>query len=187
MEKQKASLRSSVSSAMMQKTLLRGTFLGGLGVLILLAAGIFVPPDQMKVWGPFFFLFSLGLITFGLLPYKKLKRLEEKPYTLTIEGEEWLHLSSQGKPLFSIPISSIDHIDYMDRSDPYGIAVFLKNPLPKKLTVQDPNFDLAAFYQRSLNQHQCDLFLSYFSRRSFIALQEFVNFTTENTERSVRS
>jgi hypothetical protein len=172
MEKQKTSIRSSISTAFMRRTLLRGTILGGIGIAALLAGGVFVPADEMRKWGPFLFLFSAFMITLGLLPYKKLKRLEEKPYLLTIEGDEWLHLFAEGKMLFSIPIPSIDHIEYIDGSDHYGIAVFLKHPLPAKLKVEDPNFDLAAFYQRSLNRHQCDLFLSYFSRRSFNALQE---------------
>jgi hypothetical protein len=114
------------------------------------------------------------MITLGLLPYKRLKRLEEKPNTITIEGEEWLHFSAKGKSLFSIPIPSIDHISYTNKTNHYGIAVFLKDPLPKKLRVQDTHFDLAAFYKQSHNQYQCDLFLPYFSQRSFNALQEYL-------------
>lgn len=173
MENETVTLRSSVLPELMRQTLLRGTVLGVIGALTLLFGGVFIPIQEMKVWGPFLFLFSVAMITLGLLPYKRLKRLEEKPNTITIEGEEWLHFSAKGKPLFKIPIPSIDHISYIDKNH-YGIAIFLKDPLPKKLMVQETHFDLAAFYKRSLSQHQCDLFLPYFSQRSFYALQEYL-------------
>lgn len=165
-------IRSGVLAPVMRQALMRGSLLAGIGVLSLLIGGAFLPVDLMKVWGPFLFLFGVALITWGLLPYKRLKRLEENPYTLTGEGTSWLHFSARGKALFSIPIVSIDHIDYLDQGNVYGIAVLLKEPLIQKLVVDDPNFDLGDFRRRSLKTHSCDLFLSYFSKRSFLALEE---------------
>ena len=174
-ENEKVTLRSSILQPFMRHILWKGTLLGGIGVASLLIGGIFIPLQEMKIWGPLLFIFSLALITIGLLPYKRLKRLEEHPYVLTIDGMQWLHFSAKGKPLFSIPICSIDHIDYIDKGNMYGIGVFLKTPLSKKLVVQDRSFNLAEFRKRSLAVHQCELFLSYFSRRSFATLQEHLN------------
>ncbi len=170
-------IRSSVLPDLMRKALLIGTLLGGVGVLALLCGGVFIPLEEMKVWGPLLFIFSIALITCGLLPYRHLKRLEENPYTLTIEGGAWLHFSAKGKSLFSIPISSIDHIIPIDQSSKslYGIGVILKDPLPKKLVIQDPGFDLLKFRTQSLKLHQCDLFFQYFSRRSFNSLHDHLN------------
>lgn len=172
MENETMTIRSSVLPALMRKILWKGTLLGGSGVVILLLGGIFIPLKEMKVWGPFLFLFSLSLITWGLLPYRRLKRLEEKPSTLILEGEEWLHYSVRGKPLFSIPIASIDHIIFIDKPSTYGIGVILKDHLPKKLVVQDTSFDPMQFPPRSLEWHPCDLFFQYFSQRSFNALHD---------------
>ena len=174
MENETMTIRSTVLPVLMRKTLWKGTLLGGIGVLALFFGGIFTPLEEMKVWGPFFFIFSVTLITLGLLPYKRLRRLEDKPSSLILEGEEWLHYSVKGKPVFSIPIASIDHIICIDKSSKYGIGVILKDPLPKKLVVQDASFDLTQFRARSLKLHQCDLFFQYFSHRSFNELQEYI-------------
>lgn len=167
-------IRSSVLARLMRQTLLRGSFLAGVGIFCLLLAGIFLPLSEMEMWGPLIFIFSLGLITWGLLPYKRLKRLEENPYEIAIEGEEWLHFSAGQKLLFSIPICSIDHIIFIDQKNEYGVGVFLKKPLSKKLRLENSNFDLVGFQERSFKKYQCDLFLSYFSLRSFTSLQEYL-------------
>jgi len=172
MDEETITIRSSVLAEFMKQTLLRGSFLAGVGVTGLLLAGIFLPLPEMEKLGPVIFIFSLGLITLGLLPYKQLKRLEENPYTITID-DQWLHFAKGHKPLFSIPICSIDQIIFINQKNEYGIGIFLKKPLLKKLKLQNSNFDLVGFQERSFKKHQCDLFLSYFSRRSFTSLHEY--------------
>lgn len=176
MEKETVVLRSTILPIVMRRSLWMGTLLGGGGVLCLFLGGAFIPLPIMKTWGPWLFLFSLTLITWGLLPYKRLKRLEEKPDTLTIEGLRWIHFSVRGKSLFSIPIDSIEHVNYVDQGRSYGIAITLKQPLPKKLVIQDPSCDLESVFKlkRSLNLHGCDLFFPYFSRRSYESMQEYL-------------
>lgn len=174
MEKETFTIRSSISSSLMRKTLMRGTVLGGIGALTLLYAGIFLPLQQMKMWGPILFLFGLGMITWGLFPYKRLKRLEEKPNRLDIEGDDWLHFSAGEKSLFSIPMVAIDHLTYIEKSHSYGIGLFLKNPIPQKIIINDSNVDIEKFIQSSRKQYGCDLFLSYFSQRSYEMLNGFV-------------
>lgn len=170
-ENEITTIRSSILPALMRRTLWSGSLLGGVGALSLLMGGIFISLPEMKIWGPFLFIFSLAMITLGLLPYRRLKRLEENPYVLTIEGEGWIHFSGKGKLLFSIPISFLDCITYLEKQNAYGIRVFLKHPLPEKMSVH-PEFNLADLHKRSLYLYQCDLFFSYFSQRSFATLQE---------------
>jgi hypothetical protein len=173
MEKEAFIIRSSISSKLMRKTLFQGTFLAGIGGLALFLGGILLPLQEMKVWGPLLFLFSVGMITWGLLPYKRLKRLEEKPYRLTIEDEHWLHFSEEGKPLFSIPMVSIECINFVEAGDKYGIGIFLKEFMPQKMIIEDSNFDLQKFVKRSRKQYAYDLFLPYFSELSHEELKGF--------------
>lgn len=167
MENETITIRSSVLPDLMRKTLWRGTLLGGIGVFALLFGGVFIPVEKMKVWGPLLFLFSLGLITWGLLPYKHLKRLENKPSRLIVEGDRWLHYSAGGKPLLSLPIASIAHIMFIDKPSVYGIGIFLKGSADIPI-----RGDLSQFRARSQKMHQCDLFFPYFSRRSFNELHD---------------
>ena len=174
MKEEVFTIRSSILPSLSYQVLLRGTLLGGVGALSLLLAGAFLPPQKMQVWGPFFFLVGLGMIAWGLLPYKRLKRLEEKPYRLSLEGDEWLHFSCGGKALLSIPIGSIESMKYDEKGLIYGIGIVLKNPVPHKVMIQDPSFNMIRFLDWSRKQHGCDLFLSYFSRRSFQSLQDYM-------------
>lgn len=167
-------LRSCILPALMRKTLLRGTFLGVLGGAVLIA-GAFISPESMSPWGAALYVFSLVLITVGLLPYKRLKRLEGRPDRLTIDTGQELHFFTQDKSVLSVPLCSIDHMAYLDQGNHYGIRIFLKDPLPKKLVVHDPGFSLVHFRARSLSVHSCDLFLAYFSKRTFSVLQDYLN------------
>jgi len=178
MKNESVTIRSSIDSQVMKRALIKGTLWGGLGGLLLLIGGIFLPLQEMKIWGALLFIFSFGLITYGLLPYKRLRRLEENPDQLTME-DNWLHFLVRGKLLFSIPVESIDHLEWIDSNgrdsngNVYGIKVFLKNPLSKKVIIQSPKFDFAKFRQDSLKKYQSDLFFPYFSKRSFLSLNNF--------------
>lgn len=186
MKSETITIRSSVLPDLMRKTLRRGTLLAGIGVLALLFGGVFIPVEKMRIWGPFLFLFSLGMITWGLLPYKRLKRLEDKPSMLVVEGDGWLHYSVGGKPLFSIPIASIDRTVFIDRPSIYGIGVFLKNAnlenpglrsVYSELDADTPILGyLLKYTEWSRKLHGCDLFFPYFSQRSFNTLLECQEF-----------
>jgi hypothetical protein len=119
-------LRSSIKAELMQKSLFRGSMIGGVGVIILFLSGAFLPVHALSVWGiPLFFL-SMGLITFGMLPYRKLTRLEKVPDEILLSSKDILIYRRRGKIIFTTPLSSIKSCTYKDDESIYGIEISMK-------------------------------------------------------------
>lgn len=157
-------LRSSIKTSLMRHTLMKGTLLAIVGAGILVYAGIVMPKDTLSLWGLPLLLISGGLITWGMLPYRKLTRLEKKPDELVLTNSH-LHYLPGGKPALTIPQQSIERIAYLDRGTIYGIAIELKHPSPEKVIVQN-NFNAEQFEKRSRERYDCDLFFPFFSENS---------------------
>lgn len=170
MSPQPLTLRSTIQPALMRSSLMRGTCLAALGASTLLAAGGFLPSDQMTVWGLPLFLTSLTLITWGLLPYRRLRRLEMQPYQLTVD-DEWLHFTAGGRRRLSIPWASIAKLDYCGKKRNYGIGIVLKKPLPEKIIVHGTNTGFSK--TPWLTSAGCDIFMPYFSARSYQTLVDY--------------
>ena len=164
-------LRSSVKSSLMRFALLRGTILAGLGAAVLIY-GTFLPVKTLSVWGFPLFCLSLGMIAVGLLPYRKLRRLEMNPYEILIEDDQWWHFVAKGVCLFSIPINSVEKTEYLDEANQYGIKVFLKKPIKEQIKVHARDFDMGGFIATSRKRQKCDLFLPYFSARAYNSLKK---------------
>lgn len=121
--------RSIITSVLKRHTLFRGLALGILGLIPLFFGGIFLPVQELNRWGlPLFFL-SFGLITWGLLPYRRLSRLETHPNELIISpgpgGEEVLLYLNQGKVEWSIPLTSVKKVDFLQDGVEYGLCIHL--------------------------------------------------------------
>jgi hypothetical protein len=172
-------LRSSIHPKLMWRVLVKGSILAGVGVLLLLLTGMFLPLEEMKQWGPIIFILGLGCVTFGLLPYKRLKKLEVNPYILRLDEND-LYFFINETSIFMIPLVSIDTIQYIEKKESYGIGILLKSPLPQKLVVQDPRFNLSAFRKKS-NKQGSDLFFEYFSQRSYETLSEAIKHDETST------
>jgi hypothetical protein len=127
----------------------------------------------MQVWGLPLFFAGMGLIAWGLIPYRKLKKLEENPNRIILDGTS-IGYAAGSKLLFTLPVEAIDRVAYLENGSSYGIGITLKFPLPVKLRGEDPRFDLSAFRATSLSKHNCDLFLPYFSHRAFETLQDYL-------------
>lgn len=117
-----------------------GSILAILGALLLLYSGIALPVETLKKWGVLLFLISLGLIAAGLIPYRRLQRLELNPDQLVIL-EKGLIYKRAGVQEWQLPFDSIQSIDYVDNPWRYGILLHVEN--------------------------SWDIFLPYFTRRSY--------------------
>lgn len=121
---------------------------------------------MISLFGIPIFITGLALIAIGLLPYRRLLRLQLKPHEIHDEGEYLIFLQ-QGKPLFKICKKNIQKIAFLKKENIYGLGVWLKRPLEEKIKVLQPNFDFAAFMADSVQRFEgCDLFLPYFTERS---------------------
>lgn len=101
------------------------------------------------------------LITLGLRPYRQLSQLELRPHALIFDGKSYT-FARKGKPLFSIPKENIARFGHFEKELLYGIAIDLcgqANLLQK--------FDMPAFVIDSRCRANCDLFLPYFTQKSF--------------------
>lgn len=163
-------IETAVSPDYMRYVLFKGTFLAGLGVLLLVVCGAYMPPEVMEVWGLPVLAVGIGLITWGMFPYRQLKRMEVNPDTLVVVGDQYLQYLSRGKRVLTIPIRSIEKISHINRGRNYGIGVWLKNPLPEKVTVHSEKVDLNKRQIESQQRYGCDLLLPFFSRRAYSSL-----------------
>ena len=168
-------LRSSVKLWLKQKVVFKGTLLASLGALLLLYVGAFMPPNILGVWGWMILLFGLWLISFGLLPYRKLCRLETQYHEIILTDHREMLVALKKNPTCSIPLSSIAHVAYLEYPQGYGIGVWLKKPTEDKVVIYDPKFLPEQSVKPVRQMAECDLFIPYFSARAFDSLQEYLN------------
>jgi hypothetical protein len=159
-------IRSTITSQLLKDSLIHGMALAIPGTVLLVWSGIWLPATSLGVWGFAIFVVGLWLITRGLAPYRKLLQLQAHPH-LIIMDDEALHFLKKGQATLSIPRLSIDSINFQDDLASYGIAVRLAKKSGKKIVVQDSKLNGDAFLQDSRERFNCDLFLPYFSKRSF--------------------
>ncbi len=63
----------------------------------------------------------------GLLPYRKLARLEINPDKIVIQPDESLQYYVKGKNTLTIPLNSIAKVEYVEQSNGYGIILWQKD------------------------------------------------------------
>lgn len=131
-----------------------------------------MPAEQLTPWGWLLYAVALGLITLGLLPYRKLTMLEKRPNEIRLVNNCRMDVCLQGIPTLSIPYKTIAKVAYLPNSSPYGIALTYKTPVEEKIVLLNPAFKATAYQEKSINMYSCDCFLPYFSRRSFELLEE---------------
>jgi hypothetical protein len=145
--------------------------LGGSGALLLVLGGTIMPLEMISLWGIPFFLIGLFFIAIGLLPYRQLTKLQLRPHEIHYDGDTFMFLK-QGKPLFTIAAISIEKMSYLEREHLYGVGIWLKRPIEQKVKVLQPHFNFAAFMSDSMQRFEgCDLFLPFFSERTFKELK----------------
>jgi hypothetical protein len=108
-------IRTHITPGLLRFALFRGTLMGGIGAAILLFSGIFLPPALLQGWGFFLFMLSIGLIAWGLIPYRRLKRLETNPNRLILDSEGAIHFLAKGKVLQSIPREAVKSLRWVEK------------------------------------------------------------------------
>ena len=151
---------------------LRGSYSGALGVALWLYGGIFLSTSSLTFWGWPIFLIGLILIAWGLLPYRKLTRLENNPNEIILTDLEELYFSMQGTSTFKIALENIEEMAYLDDNSHYGIGLWIKSPKTKHIIVLHPTLDFQAYLKDCQKRYFCDVFFPNFSKRSFKELEE---------------
>lgn len=128
-------LWSSIQPELKKRTLLRGSGIAGVGATLMVISGTFFSVTTLQTWGLVIFGLSVGMITLGLLPYRRLTYLELNPYRLEIYKDQWIE-AHLGKKQYRIPIDTIREVKYVSDRGRYGITLILKSdpadaiPLP---------------------------------------------------------
>lgn len=161
-------VRTSVDKELLRRVVLRGSLIAAVG-LVLMLFGNGIPASRLSGWGAGIVLLSLALITLGLLPYRRLTRLQLHPNELTLSEEELLYTRQKAAPLW-IGRSSIATLRWLRHGELYGIAITLHPPATRRADLERE----AARWRRLLD---CDLFLPYFSQESCSQLQNSLSET----------
>lgn len=163
--------RSCVKPSLLRTILFRGTWLGACGIFLIIATGTLLPYFLLYFFGLPLLLLGFTFIGLGLVPYRRLTKLEVNPYELIYENETHLVLSRNQKPMFKIPTDQIEKIDYMEKERFYGIAVQLKPPMKGKVIVCGKQIDLSPFVSPFQGY---DLFLPFFTKSANEEVEEFL-------------
>lgn len=178
-------LRSSIKPKAMQKALWQGCALGGSGVSLLLYAGTTYTPDSLLYWGLPIFLVAMGLIGWGLTPYKQLRRLEENPDKLMVDNKENIRFVHEGKPFLVVPASAVAKISYLDWAGEYGIVIHLhpgkKGRIYGKKMAKTQEVKARLWEQEGKRA----LFFPYFSERAYQLLIKNVTITAPEAEEPI--
>jgi hypothetical protein len=166
-------LRSSISSALLKETLLRGFIVAFFGVLILLFAGSYLPVEFLHKWGWSLFLIGIGLVTLGMLPYRHLSRLQIKPNELILSDSDHIVFFQKGKKLLTIPLQSIAQMKCVIHPRLYGIALWLKSTPLEPIVVHQSAKEVENMRRLGQRIGNADLFFPYFNQRAYDELMDW--------------
>lgn len=116
--------QTKITQAQIHKTLLRGLPWSFFGGAFLLTAS-FLPLSLLERWGWLLFLLAFAAIAKGVLPSRKLRRLQQHPNFLYLT-EESLILMQKGHPPVLCPLREIEEIQWTGR----GLRILRKNAPP---------------------------------------------------------
>lgn len=168
MEKQIIHVYSSVRSELKRRVLFKGTAFAIVGALLVLTSGLFLPPFWMQYFGFPLLIVGILCIAYGLMPYKRLTRLETQPHELVVTDDQNLHYAVRGQHVLTVPLQAIDRLSYCDEGvDRYGIALDLKRGMADQVTLQKKGASIDTYLTHMRRRYACDLFFPYFSQRSY--------------------
>lgn len=158
-------VKTAVGTQHKKDALLKGILLAGLGMLILIGGSVLLTQEQLSQYGFFIFAIGIAIVSYGMIPYRKIVRLENLPDEIHVnEDHTWVYYRG-GKKVAEIPKETIESASFITHDPNYGICVSLKkNPVAK--------VKVCAEAKLQVNKFGCDLFLPYFTERAVNQLNE---------------
>lgn len=167
-------IRTSIKPKLKRFLLIRGSLLALIGVGLLLYSGIFITVDTLSNWGAAIWFISFLFIAWGLVPYRRITKIEENPNQIVVTEDEMIHYHRHGKDILSFPLAAIEEIHFVRDMGLYGIALTLK----EETQSQVPNPAISVVGQMFLwtmrRRHKFDRFFPFFSERGTKQLQELL-------------
>jgi len=162
-------IKTTVKQSLVQNALFAGSAIAALGILLLLITGIQLPLEVLDKYGLFIYISSFFIISIGLIPYQRIKKLSINPERLQ-STPYGLEIFSKNKKILSIPHRAIDALHYAQSGKKYGLAIFLKEQPEQKIKVFHHTFDIQKFQKQSYNEWGSSLFFPYYSEKSCLKL-----------------
>ena len=168
MENQVVHIYSTVRPELKKRVLLYGTAYAALGALLVLISGLFLPPFWMQYFGFPLLIIGILVIAWGLMPYKRVTRLETQPHELVVTDDQNLHYAVSGQHVLTVPLQAIERLSFCDENvDRYGIALDLKSGMSELVALKKPGTSVVSYLASMRRRYACDLFFPYFSQRSY--------------------
>ena len=120
---------SVVKGRVKKRLMVRGLLFASLGGLILLGMGTFAKVELLTFWGIPSFALGIFLVAFGMIPYRKITKLETHPHQILFDREALTFISNKGSNA-TIPYREITKIRYFEGKMRYGIWLERKNKGP---------------------------------------------------------
>lgn len=173
MAKEILKIRSTISSSLLRTVLFRGYALACLGMFILVTAGSELQIEYLHQWGWILFLIAIGFITLGMLPYRRLTRLQLTPNELILIDHDHVLYTHKGKQLLKLPLKTVAQSRYISDLTHYGIAVWLKSPPIEPIRVFQSPEDVENIRRKGNSIDGADLFFPYFNQRAYAEWMEW--------------
>lgn len=117
---------SSIQPNLKRYLMRRSCLLSFPGFFLLLYMGIFLSAPSLEKWGFWGFVFGIGFIGWGMIPYKRISQLEITPHQLILGKHELFFLHSKGREK-AFPIDQIKTFSFVQTKGFYGIRLHLIN------------------------------------------------------------
>jgi hypothetical protein len=159
---------SAITPARQRNVLFKGSLIASLGLFLLVIGGIYLPLSLLQYIGFPVLALAFALIYLGLMPYRRLMKLEKNPDQLIATNKGYLQYCRGNERIITIPFSNIQQLIYVEKDNEYGAGIWLKD---QKNVVLHNEGDLLLKKQKSSKEiFGCDLFLPFFTRRSLTRL-----------------
>lgn len=163
-------IMTSIPPKVLKEQLFRGSLLSFIGLCSIFGAYFSLNEKELACYGWILFLAGMSAIAYGMIPFRKLTRLQIFPYYLQITTTHLIYFKGE-KPLLEIPKIDLLKITYRQEGDKNGIGVSLRKR--DKIHIYDYKESKTVFRKAS----NVDLFFPYFSRTSF---DQLLNYLPEN-------
>jgi hypothetical protein len=165
-------LRSKIPADLIKETLFRGSILASIGASLLLYGSVRLSVQSLAIWGPWLFGVGILFIIVGMVPYRRLSRLQGQPDELLVDQQD-VHLRTGGKLLFSIPLHAIEKVSFVAQPKA-GIALQLKRAPSQRVRVYCKSFNMTRFEARNQKSYGFPLFFPHFTHRACEELEEIL-------------
>lgn len=161
------SLKTTISSVVIKRLLMKGLFFAMIGIIGITLSGAFFSVPLLKNSGLLIYLGGMGLIIWGLLPYKKMLQLQLKPNEIRLYQNGEMQFFSKGKKIITIHVNSIQQIKYYENKINYGVLIWFTQSVTERVVIHDGAKNEVDFMRKQgCATADADIFIPWFKEKS---------------------